>query len=84
MGVQVALVKADDWEGLYVNERLVCEDHEISVEEVMSYVLYQHVDRFQIFEADQEWVGENGTFSLDLRDVVLEDGKTVAEHWQSE
>lgn len=79
MGIQIALVKADDWQGLYVAETLVCEDHEISVEEVMSHVLYQHVDRFQIFEADSVWVAEIGNLPPSLFDVVLLGGDTIAQ-----
>lgn len=81
MGTQIALVKADDWQGLYVAETLVCEDHEISVEEVMSHVLYQHIDRFQVFEANSCWVAEIGNFPPSLFDVVLVSGETIAQVW---
>ena len=44
MGMQIALVKVDNWQGLYVNGRRVNEDHQITIAEVMNYVLYNHVD----------------------------------------
>lgn len=84
MGIQIALVKADDWEGLYVSEKLVCEDHAIEVEEVMAQVLYNHVDRFDIYHASETWMAMVGSFAPSLRDVVLEDGRTIAEHWKTE
>ena len=82
MGIQISLVRAWEWEGLYVNERLVCEDHRIEVEEVMAQALYNHVDQFTIYRASDTWVAMVGSFPLGLCEVVLEDGRTVQEHWE--
>lgn len=82
MGIQISLVKADDWEGLYVSERLVCEDHGIEVEEVMAQVLHNHVDQFTVYDVSDTWMAMVGSFPIDLREVVLEDGRTVQEHWE--
>lgn len=84
MGIQIALVKADDWEGLYVSEKLVCEDHGIEVGEVMAQVLHNHVDAFDIYHASGAWMAMVGSFPPSLRDVVLEDGRTIQEHWESD
>jgi hypothetical protein len=84
MGVQIELVKGDDWEGLYVSGNLVCEDRAISIEEVMSHVLYQHVDRFVIYHADTDWVAETGSYPRLLQDVLLDSGKTIRETWETE
>lgn len=82
MGSQIALVKADNWQGLYVNETLVCEYHEILIQDVMLHVLHKSVDTFQVFEANWGWVDERGDLPENLREVVLENGRTIAENWE--
>ena len=84
MGTQIALVKADNWQGLYVAETLVCQDHEIRVEDVMQHVMQNHVDRFQVFDACCDWLATHGNLPESLLEVVLYNGKTVAEVWESE
>jgi hypothetical protein len=84
MGMQIALVKADNWQGLYVNGRCVYEDYQIAISEVMKYVLYNHVDRFEEIEAKHDYKGNIESFPGGLEDVVLRDGRTMQEHWDSE
>lgn len=84
MGMQIALVKADNWQGLYVNGRRVYEDHQIAISEVMKYVLYNHVDRFEEIEASYAPMANIESFPGGLEDVVLRDGRTMQEHWDSE
>lgn len=83
MGVQIDLVKADNWEGLYVNEKLVCEDHQIEITEIMTHVLHNHVDSFEVYAGCNEALAENGSFPKSLREVELEDGRTIAEYWET-
>lgn len=84
MGTQIALVRADNWQGLYVNERLVDEDHSISTNSFMSHVLHKHVDGWDMFDASNQALDITGRFPTDLRDVVLDTGKTVGELWEDE
>lgn len=84
MGVQIALVYVDDWQGLYVNEALVYQDHRITVQQVMNHVLYNHVDRFEQIEASDVHMAMTGAFPQALREVVLPDGRTMQERWDSE
>lgn len=84
MGIQIALVRCDNWQGLYVSEKLVWEDHSIGIPIVMAHVLHEHVDHFEQYNASDTWLGMVGSFTPSLRDVVLEDGRTIAEHWKTE
>jgi hypothetical protein len=84
MGMQIALVYVDDWQGLYVNEALVYQDPRITIAEVMNYVLYNHVDRFEQIEASYAHMAMIGAFPQALREVVLQDGRTMQERWDSE
>ena len=82
MGTQVALVRADDWQGFYVNEILVMEDHQIEIQDVMPELMHKSIDRFELFDADTEWLAERGGFPKKLKKVVLHDGDTVEQYWE--
>jgi hypothetical protein len=85
MGTQIALVRADNWEGLYVNEKLVAEHHYITIEDVMKHVLYYSVDAFDVYEASNDWLADYGNnFPKYLPEVVLSDGRTIEEYWERE
>ena len=77
MGTQVALVRADDWQGFYVNETLVMEDHQIEIQDVMPELVGKIIDRFVLFDADSEWLAECGNFPKSLKEVVLHGDYTV-------
>jgi len=47
MGTQISFVYVDDWQGLYVNERLVAQNHKIGIQQIMGYVLHEVVDRLR-------------------------------------
>lgn len=83
MGTQLALVRGDNWQGLYVNGELVLEDHSISPNSLMSQVLHRHVDGWDVFDASNEALDTTGRFPKFLKDVVLYTGKTVGEFWEN-
>ncbi len=84
MGTQVALVYVDDWQGLYVNEQLVMQDHRIDAPQLMQHVLHQSVDRFDYIEASDAHMAMTGAFPRDLGDVVLPEGHSLYERWEKE
>jgi hypothetical protein len=84
MGNQIAIVYVDDWQGLYVNEDLVYQDHQITVQRLMEHVLHKSVDRFDYIEASDTHMAMTGAFSDRLRDVVLPTGHTVQEYWETQ
>ena len=62
---KITFVGADDWEGLYVNDKLVMENHSLDVFKVLNAI---GVD-YKYIEADNEWIGEQGSLPLKLKDV---------------
>ena len=84
MGMQIDLVWVAKWQGLYVNGLRVLEDSYITVDQVMAYVLFNHVDHFKRIEASDVHIAMTGAFPQELRDVVLQDGRTIQEMWDSE
>lgn len=84
MGTQIDLVWVAKWQGLYVNGLRVLEDHYITVDQVMAYVLFNHVDHFKRIEASDVHIAMTGAFPQELGKVLLPDGRTMQEHWDSE
>ena len=84
MEIEIALVKCDNGQGLYVSEKLVFEDHQVTVEAVMAHTMHKHIDGFRVYHASPTWVDVVGAFTPALRDIVLEDGRTLMEHWETE
>ena len=60
------------------------EDSYITVDQVMAYVLFNHVDHFKRIEASDVHIAMTGAFPQELGDVVLQDGRTIQEMWDSE
>ena len=84
MGTQVALVWVDNWQGLYVNDRLVMQDHRLEVKTVVPELMGKSIDRFSYIEASDAHMAMTGSFPDGLGDVVLPDGRTMQERWDSE
>lgn len=56
MGIKVDIVDADDWQGLYINDKLVHEDSSISARTVLGFVNYEIVECCEWIEADLDWL----------------------------
>ncbi len=85
MGHNISWVKTWDGQAIYIDEKLVLESEEIYVADVVPLMLHQSFDGFNIYRANNQWLDEiGGDFPIDLRSVVLEDGRTIAEHWETE
>lgn len=76
---QITLVKGDNWQGIYINDRLVMEDHSITGDDIMRLMLYRVFDHSETLFPDQDWLDSIGNYPEHLGDVVLENGKTVTE-----
>lgn len=66
----VVFVYGDDWQGLYVEDLLVTEGHQVSTNDALEAV--QNLGVFQIglsIEADQEWLESEGSLAAALADV---------------
>ena len=79
MANQITLVKGDDWQGLYINDKLVMEDHSITGHDIMRLMLYQVFDSSETLFPDLDWLDSLGSYPANLSEVRLENGKTVAE-----
>jgi hypothetical protein len=63
--MDVTYVYSDDWEGLYVDGFLAAEDHNLSMEQVLSALGLEYL----VIEADVEWMEEEGTLPDRVEEV---------------
>jgi hypothetical protein len=62
---QIAFVDGDDWEGLYLNGKLVKEGHNIRTDDLLCYLGFDA----EYLYADDEWLAEQGRLPENLEDV---------------
>lgn len=69
MTKDIVYVMGDDWEGVYIDGKLVNENHSVN----WPYVLKQLGHYVSVKEVDYEWLGERGNFPEDISEVVFYD-----------
>jgi len=85
MGNQIDYVKGWDCQAVYINETLVLEMDEIHVSDIVPLMMHQSFDRFTIYRASESWLDKiDGNYPTNLREVVEQNGKTIAENWEQE
>ena len=63
--VEITIVDADDWSGLYVNGELRDEGHSLRVSDVLEILGYKVTWK----ECDGDWMDEHGTLPNKLSEV---------------
>ena len=58
----------DDWEGIYINGRLVAQGHTIEISEVLMSLGYEVVDKL----TEEGWLEDQGYLPENITDVVFE------------
>jgi len=66
---KIALVDGDDWQGLYVDGKLLQQGHVISSDDILKAT---GIDYDYIF-ADIDWLGERGDLPDNLNEVKKEE-----------
>lgn len=66
----VTFVYGHDWAGMYVNGKLVMEDHRISAGWAVELLLGKHITSIDSFSCDENWLEWRGKFPDSLDDVV--------------
>lgn len=61
----IVLITADDWQGIYVNGKLMDENHSLSLRMVLEILGVEFSD----FTVDQEWMENHGHLPENLSDV---------------
>jgi hypothetical protein len=83
MGKRVDFVDGDDWEGLYIDGKLVLQDHSISAWEVIKLLAFEHIEPGGYHFADLDWLMNNSGLPENIEDVIIEgkNKKTLGEIW---
>ena len=68
---RIVLVRADDWRGLYLDDKLVEEGHRVDTIDVLNAL---GIEASKIW-ANDEWLNDRGCLPPSLRDVKHEDEK---------
>ncbi len=55
----------NDWEGLYINGKLVMENHRLDWDDILDAIGVE----YETIVADDEWLAEHGTLPDKLSDV---------------
>lgn len=66
---QIVFVRANDWEGIYVFNRLKDEGHRLDSTHVLNALSIAYTVEY----ADEKWLGNEGRLPLDLADCVFEE-----------
>lgn len=64
---KITFVDGDDWEGMYIDGKLIIENHVLSVPEVLEKSGLEYDEVF----ADQDWLAEHGSLPEKLKDVKI-------------
>lgn len=73
--VDIRLVHGDDWKGLYINNKLVLEGHNITIMDLFSILSYSYKDEkikdIHVVEywCDTDWLEDRGSFPKNFKEV---------------
>lgn len=62
---EVTIVRADDWEGLYIGDRLIDAGHSLRIDDVLRHL---QID-CQVLHANEQWLEECGSLPPNLEEV---------------
>lgn len=62
---KITFVDGDDWEGLYINNKLVLENHSLRISDVLKALGI----KYESIIADDEWLASCGNLPENLADV---------------
>ena len=68
----MTFVRADDWEGIYINGKLVEETHSIENIAAVNIAIRHKVTTVETKWCDLDWIHDEGNLPQKLEDVKLE------------
>ena len=69
--VELVLVLADDWQGIYLDGILELEGHTIMLDDVLNIVNINNVKYGGLFHVEQNWIEIEGSLPANLNNVQL-------------
>lgn len=72
MATDVVIALGDDWSGLYVNRKLVYEDHRLRADDVCRCLVGHTIATFSQGEVDLAYLEEYGSLPENINEVKWE------------
>jgi len=75
--MNIRLVHGDDWNGLYLNDTRVYENHNITIMDLFSTLQHKYKDEkisdINVVEywCNPDWLEERGSFPENFNDVII-------------
>lgn len=69
--MKVTLIRGCDWEGLYIADKLVMENHVLSAADLFRKLKGTSFHGWNIKEVDDDWLAEVGSLPESLKEVKL-------------
>ena len=72
--MKVVQAQGDDWNGLFIDGRLVMEDHQLKTKDIQAAMKAAGVlgTEIKFKEVDMDWLWDVGSFPTDISEVVWE------------
>ena len=67
--MNIIIADADDWCGLYVDGKLVMEDHDITASDVCPLIVGHTLEAYIHKEVDFDWLSDIGNFPETIEEV---------------
>ena len=74
--VSLVRIYSDDWDGIYANDKLIVEGHEVRVTDLVEWLQENgpvEIVAYSSYEADAEWLEGRGRLPHELERVRLAD-----------
>jgi hypothetical protein len=73
--MKVVQAQGDDWNGLFIDGRLVMEDHRLKTKDIQAAMKDAGVlgTEIQFKEVDMDWMYEVGSFPINMSEVVWDE-----------
>lgn len=74
--MKITLVNGDEWVGLYIDDKLVIENHSLRPREILQSIkdafgIDAYLFQYEELTPDEDWLSERGRLTKKLKDVRI-------------
>lgn len=79
MKTSITIAQGEDWTGIYADEELVAEGHQIALDKAMTIAVEYDVADITVRWVNSEWLADEGSLPANIEDVLWEGDTYPAE-----